>query len=223
MPYRRQYKKSIRPKRQSQSWTRYVTPNNAQKALALAKASYVGVKYIKGLVNSEMLHTQGNATSNISSTGTVVHLSSIAQGDTSSGRTGNSILSRNLLLRIAIANNVSAVNTFHRVMLVWDTQQIGDTSPTISDILESVSYLSPLATATVGRFKILYTKTFSTNTVNNTNKIIDKYFNFNKHIRYNGTAGADIQKNGLYLVMLSDQAINTPTYFYQYKLGYHDN
>ena len=43
------------------------------------------------------------------------------------------------------------------------------------------------------------------------------------HIRYNGTADTDIQKGGLYILFISDQASDYPTCDYQTRLGYHDN
>lgn len=221
MAYQKRYKKRIYKKKRNPYSG--LTLNNAMKTAALAKSAYYGVRYIKGLVNSEMLHNQGNSSGAVSSTGTMVHLTAIAQGDTSSGRTGNSILARELMIRIALSQNATATQTFYRFMLVQDTQQIGDTTPGVTDVLESASYLSPLATATAGRFKVLWSKICTTNNSTTTTMVYNKFFKIYSHVRYNGTAGADIQKGGYYLLLLSDQAVNTPTIFYQFKLGYHDN
>ena len=108
-------------------------------------------------------------------------------------------------------------------MLVLDKQQIGDTPPAVSDILETVSPLSPLATATVGRFTIMKNWFFTTDDTKSQTRIIECYKQFRPHAKYNGVANTDIQKNGLYLVLLSDQSTNTPRIDFTWKVGYHDN
>lgn len=192
-------------------------------AISIAKHAAKGVWYLKGLVNSEMFHNQSTGSTTIPNTGTMTLLNGMAQNDTSSGRTGNSILMRNVFLRLGFKNHASATSTTFRVMLVLDKQQVGDTNPTIADILETVNPYAPLATATVGRFKVLKNWFFNNNTASNTFKKIDYYKQFRFHTRYNGTANTDIQKNGLYLITLADEATNTPTFAYTWKVGYHDN
>jgi len=192
-------------------------------AMQLAAKAAKGVWYLKGLVNSEMLHTNIAASTTISSTGGVIHLTGLAQGDTSSGRTGNSVLFRNLLQRIRITLNSSASTTYVRYMLVQDNQQIGDTTPTIADVLESVDVLSPLATASQGRFKVLQSKVIALDNVKSKTYLTTKYKDMRHHVRYNGSANTDIQKGGIYFMFVSDQSITTPTLDYNFKLGYHDN
>ena len=144
MAYQKRYKKRYKKK---PSIYAGLTLSNAMKTAALARSAYYGVRYIKGLVNSEMLHNNGTATISPDNTGTIIPLTSIAQGDSSSGRTGNSILLKNIFLRIAANNNTAQANTFYRIIVFQDLQQVGDTNPAVSDVLESVNYLSPLATA----------------------------------------------------------------------------
>nr|UOF80963.1 capsid protein [Cressdnaviricota sp.] len=219
MAYSRSYsKRPVRRYKRKTSWY-----NKKYSTLQLAKKAAKGVYYLKGLVNSEMLHNQSTGSTNTDSTGTMTLLNGMAQNDTVNGRTGNSILMRNLFLRLGFVQHASATSTVYRVMVVQDSQQIGDTTPAISDILESVSVYSPLSTASSGRFKILKNWMFSTSNASNTVKLLEKYFDFRFHTRFNGTASTDIQKNGLYLVTLCDQATNKPSFNYTWKVGYHDN
>lgn len=192
-------------------------------ALSLAAKAAKGVWYLKGLVNSEMLHNQATGTTFSPNIGTITLLNGMAQGDTSSQRTGNSILMRNIFLRLGFQQHPSATTTTYRVMLVLDTQQVGDTSPTISDILETVNVYSPLSTASSGRFKVMKNWFFNTNNVSTTFRALNYYKDVRFHTRYNGPANTDIQKNGLYLITLSDQATNAPSFTYTWKVGYHDN
>jgi len=215
MPPRSKFRRSSRRK----------TPWYRKKydAMSLAAKAAKGVWYLKGLVNSEMLHNQGLGNSTISSSGNMLLLNGMAQGDTSSGRTGNSILMRNVHLRLGFTQNAVATSTYYRVMLVLDTQQISDTTPAVTDVLETASPWSPLATASSGRFKIWKSWLFSTDDDKAQTKILQLYKSFRLHTRYNGSAGTDIQKNGLYLLTISDQATNVPALFYSWKVGYHDN
>lgn len=192
-------------------------------ALSLAAKAAKGVWYLKGLVNSEMLHNQSTGSTLVPNTGVVTLLNGMAQNDTSSGRTGNSILMRNVFLRLGFQQHPSATSTTYRVMLVLDTQQVGDVSPSVGNILESVNVYSPLATDSAGRFKIMKNWFFNTNTVSTTYKSINLYKQFRFHTRYNGPANTDIQKNGLYLVLLSNEPTNQPTCAFTWKVGYHDN
>lgn len=192
-------------------------------ALQLASAALRGVRYVKGMVNSEMLHLENNASTTVSSTGSIVHLTNISQGDTDSGRTGNSIFARNLMIRIITTQHASATNTFCRFILFQDNQQLSDTPPGVSDVLSFVSTISPLNSGTFGRFKVLKNWYFALDSGAQKSKIIQYYRKLWHHVRYNGSATTDIQKGGLYLLMLTSEATNVPSVAYDVRLGYHDN
>lgn len=200
--------------------------NRKYNAMQLASAAWRGVRYVKGLVNSEMYYHTLLTTVNPLNTGSIIPLSDIAVGDTSFTRTGNSIFARSLTFNINASQNPSSVkNTFVRMILFQDNQQIGDTAPTQSDILESSSPLSLLKTGTAGRFKIMKTWEYTLSTQNPA-KVIKYYKNFRHHIRYNGVEATDIQKGGLYLLVNSSETIisnQAPIIHYNIRLGYHDN
>lgn len=195
-------------------------------AMQLASAAWRGVRYVKGLVNSEMYYHTLLGTQNPLNVGSIISLSEIAVGDTSFTRTGNSIFARSLTFNINASQHPSSIrNTFVRMILFQDNQQIGDTAPTQSDILESSSPLSLLKTGTAGRFKIMKTWEFTLSTQNPA-KVIKYYKNFRHHIRYNGVEPTDIQKGGLYLLVNSSETVisdQAPIIQYNIRLGYHDN
>lgn len=193
-------------------------------AMQLAHKAYKGVWYLKGLVNSEMLHIINSSAANVSNTGTIASLTNIGQGDGITSRTGNSILVRNLLIRLTLEQHATATKTFYRIMLVVDTQQIGDTAPGVTDVLESASTLSSLDTNEPGRFVVLKNWFTCTDSAGGTTQALEWYTdNLMLHTKYNGTSSSDIQRNGIYLLLLSDQATNTPSINYNVKIGYHDN
>jgi len=215
MVYRKTYKKKQYKKK---PWyNRKYTPAE------VAYRAYRGVRYLKGLVNSELLKSDTNSNTTISNSGTIIRMVDIAQGDGDGQRTGNSILIRSINLKMAFFQHASATDTLYRVILLQDKQQQADTNPTVADILESTSTLSPLNSDTVGRFKILKNWFFHTSDASDTVKHFNFFLNLRQHMRYNGSASTDYQKDGIYLLLLSDQSTNTPTIYYNKRVSYHDN
>lgn len=192
-------------------------------AMQLATKAAKGVWYLKGLVNAEMHHHIKASSGSITNSGTVLHLTDIAQGDNDAERTGKSIFVRNVFSRLAVEQHASATHTGIRMILFIDTQQVADTSPSVTNVLESTSILSSLNTETAGRFKVLKDWTFYVNDTSSTTRVIKYFKNLRHHVRYNGTAGTDQQKGALYLLYLSDEGTNQPTLYWNIKLGYHDN
>lgn len=218
MPYRSRRKSFGRRRRRTPWYNRkYSTMQLASKALA-------GVRYLKGLVNSERMSHVKVISGTVPNTLQTFALADIAVGDQDGQRTGNSILAKSILVRAQFTNNSASPNTLYRMMLLQDTQTIADTNTlTITDVLESTSTLAAISKTTAGRFKILKNWFFSTNSVNATQKLITHYHKMHHHIRYNGTATGDIQKGNLYLVFFSDQPTNSPNCTINVKLSYHDN
>lgn len=227
MPYRsRPF--SVKPYRRAWRGFRRVW-RHRKRVGAAAYAAYRGVQYLKGLVNSEIFTAEGNTTSTaVTNSGVVTHLSAIAQGDGEHARTGNSVLAKYLTLRGKLVMHGSASSTLVRMLVVRDTQQVGDTSPALSAVLDAASTnqcLAPMNADTKGRFSKLYDRTFclDTDRPSSVFKINLKLGKRGSHIRFNGTASSDIQRGGLYFMIVSDEATNQPTYVKFYRLAYHDN
>lgn len=197
--------------------------NKKYSALQLAGKAWSATKYLKGLVNSEMLTATYTASIGPTSSGTVLSLNSIAQGDGNGQRTGNSIFMRKINAHFTVVNNTTAGIVFHRWILFIDTQQIGDTSPTATDLLETADVRSSLNPTTAGRFKILKNWEFATSQVKDDTRVIKYYKDMRHHVRFNGSGISDIQKGGIYMLFLSNQTTNTPTVSYNIKTSYHDN
>lgn len=229
------YKKKYFNKRYAKS-NRYVSKkkyktmpwyNRKYSPADLAKTALWGVNKLRGLVNSEMYKWD------VVETGAVVtsaqnsysaRLSAIPQGDGDNARTGNSIFARSLNIRGQVINNISGTPPeYMRVMVVLDTQQIGDTTPNLADVLENNGYNSHLLKSTVGRFKILFSSIYEVNSTINISRTFDINIPMRHHIRYNGTAGTDVQKGGLYIMAISSEATNGPTLRFDSRLSYHDN
>lgn len=217
MPYyRKRYRRRYRRRKIYKKPMRY-------KVADMAYNAYRGVSYLKGLVNSEMYHHPVTGTATPDTSGTVVHITNIAQGDDDNNRTGLSVLVKSVFIRMSATINASATTTFIRIILFRDTQQVGDSTPAVTSILESASYLAPLNTNSVGRYSVLKDVLFCLDGVRQDTKIMKWYKKMSSHVRYNGTASTDIQKNGMYLLFISSEATNTPSLPYNIRLAYHDN
>lgn len=219
--YRYKKRRYPRKKRGGKPW--YMRKYNAYE---LAGKAWSAAKYLKGLINVEF--KKYDADSSTSTSGNVILFNGIAQGDSDQTRDGNSVLMKSWLLRGNIVSNASAVSTRVRLVFFMDKQQIGDTAPSQSDILDPDlnQLVAPLNNQTVGRFTILADKRFSINQMvasQSVSREFSFFFNLGKHARFNGTTGADIQKNGIYMLVVHDQSTNVPNILYSSRLKYVDN
>lgn len=220
MPYRRRAR-TYRRRRGRTPWY-----NRKYSTMQLARKAWSATKYLKGLVNSERMYL--SQTINLAAKSNIFQLNALPVGDVSGTRTGNSILMRSLYLRGFIQINPAVtVNTRIGMVLLWDTQQVSDTIPAITDIFDNNDPEATLRTSangySAGRFKIISRKTFNLIPGQHPTHNIDKYRKLYKHAKFNGSNSSDIQKNGLYLVILTSEVANFPTVNITSKLGYHDN
>lgn len=219
------YKKTLIKKKttQSKSWykKKYSVEDLAIKALQ-------GVKELKGLVNSERMVLDSSFATTLNTSGTVTHLTDISQGDSSSTRTGNSLLLKTVYVKNRVIWNSLDVLELGsiRYWIVMDTQQAADTSPTLTDIFNNLNGTQSMTNVTTqGRFKILKSGTIKQNRNLAFNDVNDFYTcpSFGTHIKYNGTAGSDIQKNGIYLVQYQSDATTPPSTYTVTRVTWHDN
>lgn len=192
----------------------------------LASYAYAGVKQLKRLVNVEKKKFDQTIDTTVSSTGTVLPLSNVAQGDTDQSRDGSSIKPLYLYGKTRMTLYNAGGDTNLRVMVFQDNQQVSDTSPSISDVLDG-SYaldftMCPLNNNTVGRYSILMDKNYTLYT-DKPILVSEIKLTLTGHIRYNGANGTDIQKNGLYILLVSNQATEVPTFQFAPRLTYTDN
>lgn len=194
-------------------------------ALSVASKALMVANQVSRLMNVEMKKaTVQETTDSLSTTANSMGtLTSIVQGDGKEARDGNSILIKSIQLRYFAYGHASARVTAIRILLVRDLQQVADTVPSMSDVLEQDNCTSYLNPDTVGRFKILYDKVHVLNDNSSQQVYKEIYLPCSYHVRYNGTAAADIQKGGIYLYGVSTEATNTATVKWSARLTYVDN
>lgn len=194
----------------------------------LAGKAWQGVKYLKGIINSEKNLYDKNNTGTFDYNGTVIPLTDIPQGDGIGSRSGNSILAKSLHLRLQMIGSSLVSSTVVRVMVVMDTMNLGSV-PNVSDILmNSGSSQVTNANLTVvtsyqTRFRILVDRiTYLSNAGQNV-KNANIFKRLNTHIKYTGATGTDEGRNQLYLLICSNQNVNNPIVDYNSRFQYYDN
>lgn len=153
----------------------------------------------------------------------------VAEGDTSLTRTGLKITPTSALVRIRTrAGATSVQSALVRYMLVRDKQQISSTIPSTGEVVETygLRVLSPLSRLFRDRFDVIWDKVQVISPVGQYGdvKYFDKYVSLpaNKPVYFNGSAGTTIQKNGLYLLSFTDDGVNSPEMFCEFRMRYAD-
>lgn len=168
-------------------------------------------KKIKDYYNSAALSTSGN----------IHNLNQITQGDGESERIGLQVEPTWFRCYLGLAMAATAEDQVVRVILFRDKRQVSDTSPTVSDVLESVSPNAHRDNANRGRFQFL--KDYML-VLHGSRELIA--FTFNKKlsgkIGFNGATSTDIEKGGLYLLSITDGGTNPGILQINARLHYSD-
>jgi len=188
-----------------------------------ASKAWSGVQQIRKLINVETHRSDVSFASAINNTGSLQILNGVAIGDTSATRTGSSILSKEVCLRFATIKHASGTATVMRIVLFIDKRQIADTAPAVTDVLASADVMSHLQADNYTRYKVLKDWTVTLDTDDVIRCFMHKASLTDLHCGYNGTAASDINANGIYLLMLSNESTNTPSISGISRYEFYDN
>lgn len=196
--------------------------SDAKKALAMAK-------YVKNLINVEFKELDLKRTiTAVTSSVIITNPTLLAQGDTKSSRSGNSIRLKSIRWKAQFKINSSAVATYIRCMIVLDKQTNGATFA-IADLLEDPTLhnviVSPRDRDNKNRFSVLHDRVIQLNISGNQTSYFNVYKPLNHIINFDGVTNAigDVTSNCLYLVICSDEATNTPIITDFCRLTFIDN
>lgn len=206
-------------------YRRYSSYSKRPSVNKMATYAWKGVKSIRSLINVERKYHDVSASTTPNSSGTIINLSNIAQGNDYNNRDGNSILLQSHLMRFDMGNNASALQTFIRCIIFSDNDQRG-ADPAVTDVLESAGTNSPLNHFVNKRFTIY--RDFKVNLETNNQTACKKlFYRFPTptHCKYQSTAGADASnyEGAMYMLLISDQGTNTPTINWHSRLRFTDN
>lgn len=196
----------------------------ASDAWSLAKRTAYGLNEIRKLINIETKIAEATGTSAIDTAGAVTSMSLIAQGLDYQNRIGDSIKLQRIEFRVRWTVG-TGTGTFIRTLLVRDLDNYG-TKPTIGDVLQTVSVLSPKDYLNADRFSILYDELGTLNQ-SEANSVSTFDMAHEGHIKYLGTTAADASngKGSLYMMFLSNEAAGatSPTVVLHTRIYYTDD
>lgn len=196
-----------------------------------ATRKYVQQAIVRALEKKD--HWVTAVSQSVSSTPTFVALSNVIQATTQASdelRTGDEITPVKLRLRMQLSANSTATNTVARVMVVLAKSEFtpGSTAPDADDLLYDVSS-GPKAVISAWdgdasqNFKVLYDKAFKLDYQQNThNHLINLSISKKNLKKLQFNAGTAEARYHLYLMYVSNQAVNTPSLNYQAYLRFLD-
>lgn len=155
-------------------------------------------------------------------------LNGSTKGDDVNQRNGQRIRLRSMFINITTnINSLSTTDVLIRYIIFIDKQP-NAAAPVLADVLEDTTYViqSPMEIDNSKRFIVLANQkcAMSINGVRKMHKSIYKKLNY--IVQYNSSnAGtiADITTNSLYLLILSDDNTNSPSFDFYCRLRYVDN
>lgn len=154
--------------------------------------------------------------------GVIEDLTRIAAGTTISERVGLSINVKNIFGRMIFTKDPAAEVTNIRCIIFKDKQQINGATPVITDVLQGSSVVSSYSMQSKGRFEILWDKNIDLKAGSNQTETFKINLPVADTMQYSGTANTTIQKNGLYVLFLSNATLFIPSCDYNLRIKFTD-
>jgi len=162
----------------------------------------------------------------VNASGTIVKWSSIPQGDTVSSRDGSEINFKNLELRFSIFSTAAAVmtgNAFRIIVFQWKPDD-AVAVPAVGDIIDTAftqPCFSPVRFQTHQEFRVMFDRLYRVYNggpgVAGTKVTLRRAA---KRIRYTGATSGT---NQIYVLVISDAAVQTPSWSYGAYLRFVDS
>lgn len=184
------------------------------------------VSKLKNLINVEFKKHDVVASINPGTAGVFQLLNGVPAGDDFNARDGRQVRIKSIQMNLRCLKNPSATNTVFRMLLVIDKQS-NTAGPTAANILDLTTATAVDAHRNLDyrkRFVILKDVRFCVN-ADTPEKIVDFYKRLDMKEVFDGTAGTigDISTNSIYLLLISDEATNTPAVLYNSRIRFIDN
>lgn len=227
MPYSRRY--SRRPRRRY-TRRRYTS----RRPTAQAGSDYLGtaakalaVAYgVKQMLNVEKKYTDTSITHTPGTLGTIELVNGISQGDTDQTRDGNQCKMIFINWRLTITINAAATATSVRIIVIVKKDN-DSVTPNIAEVLDSTGSLfnAMYNRDTIHKFRVLYDKRLVLRAADRTMVALKFKRKMQTRIRFDGvgSASSDISKNGLYVITISNEAVNFPAFGGVFRVSFVDN
>lgn len=186
---------------------------------------YRQVRALAELINVERKVAESSFSGSVNTSGNLVLLNGLTLGDTKYTRDGQSIKMNSILMRWTASLNASATRTTMRVIIFVD-KQANAAAPTIANVLDSVSTYSPMNLDYGSRFRIMYDRFLTLDDVNTAFRHGKVFKKLNFHCKYDTSNNGDITDittNSVYLLLLSNEPTNTPSFAMDCRMRFIDN
>ncbi len=226
----RRVKKNVRQdnyaKRRRKKRVRTKSSGGRISYMAAFKQLRGDISLLRSYINTEDKYKDVTSTSTPSNAATLVLLNGLNLGTTATTRTGQSVKSADLQMNITFLMNSAAGDTFIRFMIFRD-EQPNAAAPAGNDVLVDSTNLRSLRTVSYNtRFMVLHDEFISLAQDGQGNLAKSVFKNLGFHQLFNtadnGTV-ADITKNSLYVLLISNEATNTPTVTFYSRYSFVDN
>lgn len=158
----------------------------------------------------------------VNSSGVIEDLTRIAAGTTISERVGLSVNVKNVFGRMIFTKDPAAEVTNMRCIIFKDKQQINGSAPVVTDVLQGATVTSAYSMQSKGRFDVLYDYNIDLKSGSNQTETVKVNLPVYDTMQYSGTANTTIQKNGLYLLLLSNATLLIPSCDYNLRVKFAD-
>ncbi len=152
----------------------------------------------------------------------VIHVNGIAQGDGIENRDGLQVTSTFLQMRYSFLINGSATSTICRLAVVRDNMQVESKDPIGLDVYLAADVRTQKTRLLPKRFTYLMDRTISMS-INQRRTITGK---FNKRVnfpmRWVGSTATSQSKNGVYVLVWTDQGTNLPSLSFTFRTWFTD-
>ncbi len=198
-------------------------------AASLGARTFQGLNALRKLINVETKVINVNSTSTaVGTSGVITCLSQVAQGSDYTSRVGDSIRLQTLELRMRVFQNLTATQTVFRVVVFRDLDGYG-VAPAITDLFDATggagNTISQYNWLNNQRFSILFDELQTFSSTNESTAAVAFKTDHQGHVKYLGTTAATASngKGSVYLLVVSDEGVNTPTYAYNSRVTFTDN
>jgi hypothetical protein len=187
--------------------------------IALAK-----VRKLERKVEPKFFSIAVNTVSNIALAGTVIHLAAILQGDSHSERIGNQIAPFFLNMRLRWIGDVAGDSDIYRTIIFRDKRQVLATPPVLANVLNGANVLEQMNPSTRHRYKILFDQTYTQANDAAIRLSVFYHIKLKLYLKmgWSNSVAANINMNGLYMILIHDQSAAFPDVQYSSRLFYND-
>ncbi len=154
--------------------------------------------------------------------GAIQQLDLIPLGNDATDRSGTQVTITGIGLHAQIAKHLTPDYIILRVIVYIDKRQEIDAKSTPSAFLQEVHPLSYINQLRRRRYQILLDKMVTLDKVNKGSEMLRWWKKLNITQRYNGNLGTDIESNGIFMLTMSDQGTNFPTFHFTSRIVYTD-